>query len=451
MESGIFPLYYYLKLRNGDYTNIDVNLRLNSFDDSVMKNNFEIRGYLLDENTIKRKINGEYIQLNNHINGYYSNKFKVGLLEVNQNKTDDNNYLLIEIINVELKTINSYLLVELVTREYHQEVYYMPVNQYIIETFDDKNNLTRTENKYQICVSQISNSQVMIELSPEYNDIELNFTSETKNSKVFNYTVNYATGFKKYRILKTDKDNVYFSVFNPNKRKANYMIRYYYTEQTAEYNYHLYDNIDKKYIDENDENITLSLTINPINIIYNKSRLNRSNEIYFYINGILYKNNETSEELINTTSILKEKTPLYENNAVSIYSYENPESFNLIFRNIPRKDNYIYDLQIQVNVFILENLFNEEFLIFTKKIDLTDIKKKEEKSYLWSILGPILGVIVLFLVVFFMFKYMRLRKANDNLMKEMKSMAFSNEVQKNVLVKKEITSQKESDYESTFI
>ena len=451
LESGIFPLYYYLKLRNGDYTNIDVNLRLNSFDDSVMKNNFEIRGYLLDENTIKRKINGEYIQLNNHINGYYSNKFKVGLLEVNQNKTDDNNYLLIEIINVELKTINSYLLVELVTREYHQEVYYMPVNQYIIETFDDKNNLTRTENKYQICVSQISNSQVMIELSPEYNDIELNFTSETKNSKVFNYTVNYATGFKKYRILKTDKDNVYFSVFNPNKRKANYMIRYYYTEQTAEYNYHLYDNIDKKYIDENDENITLSLTINPINIIYNKSRLNRSNEIYFYINGILYKNNETSEELINTTSILKEKTPLYENNAVSIYSYENPESFNLIFRNIPRKDNYIYDLQIQVNVFILENLFNEEFLIFTKKIDLTDIKKKEEKSYLWSILGPILGVIVLFLVVFFMFKYMRLRKANDNLMKEMKSMAFSNEVQKNVLVKKEITSQKESDYESTFI
>ena len=451
LESGIFPLYYYLKLRNGDYTNIDVNLRLNSFDDSVMKNNFEIRGYLLDENTIKRKINGEYIQLNNHINGYYSNKFKVGLLEVNQNKTDDNNYLLIEIINVELKTINSYLLVELVTREYHQEVYYMPVSQYIIETFDDKNNLTRTENKYQICVSQISNSQVMIELSPEYNDIELNFTSETKNSKVFNYTVNYATGFKKYRILKTDKDNVYFSVFNPNKRKANYMIRYYYTEQTAEYNYHLYDNIDKKYIDENDENITLSLTINPINIIYNKTRLNRSNEIYFYINGILYKNNETSEELINTTSILKEKTPLYENNAVSIYSYENPESFNLIFRNIPRKDNYIYDLQIQVNVFILENLFNEEFLIFTKKIDLTDIKKKEEKSYLWSILGPILGVIVLFLVVFFMFKYMRLRKANDNLMKEMKSMAFSNEVQKNVLLKKEITSQKESDYESTFI
>jgi hypothetical protein len=232
-----------------------------------MVNNFRIRGYLLDEDTIKRKINGEYIQLNNPINGYYSNKFKVGLLEVNQNKTDDNNYLLIKIVNIELRKINSYLLVELVTREYHQEVYFMPINQYIIETFDDKNNFTRAENKYQIYVSQRANSQVMIELSPEYNDIELNFTSETLNSKDFNCVVNPVTGFKKYRIYKTEKDNVYFNVINPNNRKANYMIRYYYTDEEDEYSYHLYDNIDKKFIDENDENITLSLTLNPIDII----------------------------------------------------------------------------------------------------------------------------------------------------------------------------------------
>ena len=451
LESGVFPLYYYLKLKNEDYNNIDVNLRLNSFDDSVMKNNFNIRGYLLDEDTIKRKINGEYIQLNNPINGYYSNKFKVGLLEVNQNKTDDNNYLLIEIVNIELRKINSYLLVELVTREYHQEVYFMPINQYIIETFDDKNNFTRAENKYQIYVSQRANSQVMIELSPEYNDIELNFTSETLNSKDFNCVVNPVTGFKKYRIYKTEKDNVYFNVINPNNRKANYMIRYYYTDEEAEYSYYLNDNIIKKYIDENDENITLSLTINPIDIIYNKSRLNNTYNIYFFISGILYKKNETSEELLNTTSILNEQIPLYEDNTVNLYSYKNPENFNLTFRNIPRKDNYIYDLQIQANVFIHQNLFNEEFLIFTKKIDLTDIKKEEEKSYLWHILGPILGVIGLLLIAYFVFKYIRLRKANVNLQEEMKSMAYSNEIQKNVLVKEKITSKKETDYETTFI
>ena len=370
---------------------------------------------------------------------------------MNQNITNDNNYLLIEIINSELTQINSYLLVELVSREYQQEVYFMPINQYIIQTFDDKNNLTRAENKYQINVYQRFVDEILIELSPEYDDIELNFTSETKNSKDFSYVVNSVTGFKKYRILKTEKDNVYFSVINPNKRKANYMIRYYFTLKNYEYNYYLYDNIDKKYIDVSDENITLSLTLNPIDIIFQNRRLNNTIEIYFYISGILYKKNETSKELINTTSILHEQTPLYEDNAISLYSYENPETFNLIFRNIPRKDNYIYDLQIQANVFIHENLFNEEFLIFTKEIDLTDIKKEEKKSYLWYILGPILGVIVLFLIAFFVIKYVRLRKANDNLEVKMKIMAFSNEIQKNVLVKEKITSQKESDYETTFI
>jgi len=451
MESGSFPLYYYLKLKNEDYKNIDVNIRLNSFDDSVMKNNFQIRGYLLDEESIKRKINGEYIQFHNPINGYYSNKFKVGLLEVNQNKTNDNNnYLLIEILNSESK-INSYLLVEFVTREYHEEVYFMPINQYIIQTFDDKNNLTRDENKYQIYVHQKAYNQIMIELSPEYDDIELNFTSDIKNSKDFNYVVNSVTGFKKYRILNTEKDCIYFNVINPNRRKANYMIRYYYTKEIWENSYYLYDNIDKKYIDENDENITLSLSLNPIDIINNKTRLKTNIDIYFYISGILYKKNETSKELINTTSFLHEQIPLYEDNTVSLYSYEHPENFNLIFRNIPRKDNFIYELQIQANVFIYENLFNEEFLVFTKTIDLTDIKKEEKKSYLWQILGPILAVIVLLLIGFFVIKYLRLRKANVNLEVKMKHMAYSNEIQKNVLVKDKITSQKESDYETTFI
>ena len=401
--------------------------------------------------TIKRKINGEYIQLNNPINGYYSNKFKVGLLEVNQNKTDNNNYLLIEIANIELRVINSYLLVEFVTREYHQDVYFMPINQYIIETFDDKNNLTRAENKYQIYVSQRATSQVMIELSPEYNDIELNFTDETLNSKDFNCVVNPVTGFKKYRIYNSENDNVYFNVINPKKRKANYMIRYYYTYEEDEYGYYLHDNIIKKYIDENDEYITLFLSINPIDITLKKSRLDNSYTIYFYISGILYKNNETSKELLNTTSILQDQTPLYEDNTVNVYSYKNPENFNLTFRNIPRKDNYIYDLQIQANVFINRYLFNEEFLIFTKKIDLTDIKKEPEKSYLWYILGPILGVIGFLLIAFFVIKYIRLSKANVNLEKEMKSMVYTNEIQRDILVKKKIKSEKESDYETTFI
>ena len=37
MKSGHFPLYYYIKIKDEDYINIDVNLRLNSYDDSVLK------------------------------------------------------------------------------------------------------------------------------------------------------------------------------------------------------------------------------------------------------------------------------------------------------------------------------------------------------------------------------------------------------------------------------
>ena len=102
------------------------DLNDNNYNNSYLVNNFEIKGYILDEDTIKRKINGEYIQLPESINGNYSNIFKIGLLEVNQNKVYDNdNYLLIAIINSELNDINSYLLAELVTKEYNDKVYFM--------------------------------------------------------------------------------------------------------------------------------------------------------------------------------------------------------------------------------------------------------------------------------------------------------------------------------------
>ena len=174
MEGGYFPFYYYLRIKDENYINIDVNLRLNSFDDSVMKNNFKITGYLLDEETIKRKINGEYIKLTEAIPGTYSNKFKIGLLEVNREKKyENNNYLLIEIENLDSNNIDSYLLVEVLTKEYNQEVYFMPINMYFLETFDNKNNTIREKNKYHIYANQIYKDTLVIELSPEYNDIEI--------------------------------------------------------------------------------------------------------------------------------------------------------------------------------------------------------------------------------------------------------------------------------------
>ena len=55
------------------------------------------------------------------------------------------------------------------------------------------------------------------------------------------------------------------------------------------------------------------------------------------------------------------------------------------------------------------------------------------------------------MITFFVIKYIRLRKANINLREDLKSIAYSNEIQKNVLSKEQKTSEKESDYDSTFI
>ncbi len=100
---------------------------------------------------------------------------------------------------------------------------------------------------------------------------------------------------------------------------------------------------------------------------------------------------------------------------------------------------------------IYENkIFDEEFIIYTTKLDLTDIKKKEPAN-VWLIVGIILGVIAVFLITFFIIKYIRLQKRNTNLKEEMKSMAYSNNIQKNVLIKEQQKTKKETDYETTFI
>ena len=228
------------------------------------------------------------------------------------------------------------------------------------------------------------------------------------------------------------------------------MIRYYYGNEEESFTYSL-NIIDKEYINTNNENITLSLTFDPIEITIQGKPEENSYPIYFYISGLLYKRIDGSQELINTTAILYENNASYEDQTTHIYNLTKPEKFRLVFRNIPRKENYIYDLQIQANIFYDYTLFIEEFLIFIREIDLTDIKLKEQSSILWYILGPILGVIILLLISLFAIKYIRLHKANKQLREEMKSLAYSNDIYHNVIVQTKKDSNKESDYDSTFI
>ena len=233
------------------------------------------------------------------------------------------------------------------------------------------------------------------------------------------------------------------------------MIRYHYFYDPLNSlfysNYYLSNRIDKQYIDTNNDNITLSLTFDPIQLKYQNELYFSIKEIIFYISGLLYKKIENSEESIDTTSILQRK-PSYENRTINIFHEKYEDNFTLTFKNIPRNENFVYDLQIQAYSSIeYYNKHLEEFLIFTREIDLRDIKLEEKKSILWYILGPVLGFVFLLIVAFFVIKYIRLQKANINLREDLKSIAYSKEIQKNVLSKEKKDSEKESDYDTTFI
>ena len=230
------------------------------------------------------------------------------------------------------------------------------------------------------------------------------------------------------------------------------MIRYYYTGRGGEFVYICDLHPTRNIIKSNDHYVSISLTFNPMKITRNNIIVNDKdwNKISFIIFGFLYHLNQTSDERLNCTSFLNEQNATFQNQTTHVYEKNSTEKWTLIFENIPRVDNYNYDLQLQVNSIIENNIFNEEFLIFNTKIDLTDIKLDEDFPYWWVIIG-VGGGIILILVVFFVIKYIRLQKRKKDLEEEMKSFAYSNNIQQNVIKKEKKAFEKDSDYDTTFI
>ena len=443
-----FPLYFYLKLKEDKDVNVIVNLRLKANIDSELEDDIEIKGYLLNNNDINRKINGEYIQLKEPIEGYFSNGLNIGYLEIIREYNENNSYLLIEIQKLENPEFNSYILIDVVANEYDDNnTFRLPMNRYIFETFNGINNTVRAQNKYHININRIGyHSQAFVELSTQYEEIKIKFESEEE----LNITLYNVSGFKKYRINNTEHHNIYFTVLNPEKKIANYMIRYFYTEHDKEYEYYFNEKYDlNKTLSEEYANI--SLAFKGIKIITGEERnkIVNDTEIYFLITGILYKKqNNNMDECINTTSKITNYIKYYTNN--TRYNYSNvSKNWYLKFDNIPRNNNFVYDLQLQINAILSKSILNEEFLIYNVTIDLTDIEIKN-KDLTYILIGVIGGILIL-IVLFFMIKYLRLRKKNTNLRNEMKSLVFSNDVQNNVINKEKAISKKEKDYETTFI
>ena len=78
--------------------------------------------------------------------------------------------------------------------------------------------------------------------------------------------------------------------------------------------------------------------------------------------------------------------------------------------------------------------FKEELLLYNTTVDLTDITSN--KTWIYILIGIIVGGIIVILAIFFIVKYIRLKKTNFNLHNEMKSIEFSNDIQKSIVSKK---------------
>ena len=449
MTEGHFPLYYYLDLKKKTNINVDINIRLNSYDDSLLRNDFEIKGYIVGEDIIQRKIKGEYIDFKGYENilGTFIESYNFGLLQINKNYINENDFILISITNKDKEYFNSSLLVEIVNNEY-PEKYFMPINQYIFESFDINKTNARNVNNYIIDINDKydSNTTIFVEFSPNYQDLKLTF--DDKDNIDFLYFT--TGGFQKYRIKENDNGMVYFNVSNPNKRNdANYILRYYYTEETMENKYEFDNSFSLEEIDSSDDDnfVSISLKFNNIKVTRNNVELTDENyTITFFVNGFLYKKEENKEKLLNTSAVIKNREYLYKAKTSSIYRYD--KNIILIFKNISRDDNYIYDLQFRVNVYIDDdNIFNEEFLTYNIEVDLTDIKSS--KVYIWVIISA--GILIFIILIFIGFYYCRkIILRNEQLREEVLSNKYSAGIEKNVLLKEE-QSKKDDDYEKTFI
>lgn len=347
-------------------------------------------------------------------------------------------------------------MVEILANE-HPEVYFMPINQYFFDNFNITENTTRLQNKYYLDYTDKYNEEtkkndsILVEFSPNYNDLELIFDD---NNIV--YTKKLATGFQKYRIISSSSENIFFNVSNRNNRKnANYLLRYYYSEEDREYNYIL----DYNYKMENKssnvpDDFTLELIFNKIDILRNNTHLFPSSDerITFEIYASLFQKSDDDEEFLNSSALIYKK-PSYVNK--TLHKYNEEDTFCLIFKNIPKNINSILELRLGINVIIEQNIFNEEFLAYTLEVDL-NYKDKENNgdNDLVIIISITVSVVVFVGLIIFsiicFFRIRKLKKNNSELQEKVLSTKFAAGREENVLIKEEKT-KRDLDYETTFI
>ena len=442
-----FPIYYYLK-NSQNY--IDIIFRELNYNTNETKNiNYNIEAYIVEYEYIERIMKGEYIaQLNYKYESHYDTISKISLLKINETYIYDK-YILIKIDN-KINYLYSNDMLQLMTlykkeskESYNAPEYILPINQYITGDFD----LFIEENKYlvQINEKERNGDQIIIELSPNYEEIKLeNIICDNNKTINMNEIIDKRTGIRKYRIDKCNNTFIITIKRIKNKLNPNYILRYYYSEASLEMNY-IFDKSFKIYSKE-DSNDALFIQFEFNNIIRANQNLTAFKKCYYKIYSFLFKKeNIINNEKIDSLAFLSSK-PSYKD---EILIQDDKNKFNISFKNISR-DNYKYVLQIKVHIILKDTFFNEDYLVYSLPINLEkQLRKKKLKYLLFLVLG-LIGIIIIIIIIF-IFMYIKIKRKAKTLKEKVLSISFSSGITKDILSTDPHASKKDEEYESIFI
>ena len=428
------PIYYYLKCENGsEIKNMNINFKIINFKDKNAKDStsFKIKGYLIEDDDFINRMN-ENLNFDNlypNIEGFYDKYFRNGILDIKTEK--DFKYILIKIDSF-LNVLDDDILIEILALSKINNNYsLLPINKYIPDIYNSNKNKTYLIRINKEFMSK-SNKSILVEFIPVCKEMKLE--SETKTKINLEKDINYGM-VQKYRITE-NKENVALNVISPpNSSNCSYLLRYYYSTSYLEtkYKFNIKYNI-KKGKSKND----VILDFNKIEVIPQ----NKSNNMYFSIYGFLYKNeSEIKKEFINSS---------YQNDVFKAQVKNICDcNFNLTFNNIKTydNDNYIYYLQIKIFSREKKKFLNEEFLMYTLEIDLSDIFKS---NLIWLISAIAISIIIILIIVFIICA-IKMKKKNANLEEKVLAISFqSGNITENIIDKNQ-KSKNDEDYENTFI
>jgi len=454
-----FPIYYYFEY-SLENPYLDINLKLLDFENYLT--NFTIEGMLCKQSTIDDLRNGKHINFINDYRGQYDLCTKNGLLQIYSNINDDGMtfdlYILIKINSLESKQYSN-VLVEILCLEkfsVDNNNAAIPINQFITGSFNEIGNTTNIDNLFYSIMSNEdedkANDTIIIEFGKNYDGIDLNING-------LKFKRENTNGFDKYIIndynqtillnIKLNKNNDSKDVASLN---ANYILRYYY------------DNI--KYNDNefvfNETNHNIAINENIVKIFYeysfknnknNPNNTNNTNNVNYKIYSSIFLD-ENLTEILNTSAITSSK-PLSQSFALVNNNDNNTFNINFIF-NMPDTNNYKYIIQIKVDIDDDDYYQKMGILSYTIPIDLSDNRKKEDKTpennnilAILIIVGISIAIIIIISILFIIF-YLKIKKKNKALQEKVLAVSFSND-QSDAIINNNQHSKKDEEYENRFI